>query len=212
MSNKTPLALLLASAALFMNCWASTYDEYDDMSDFPWFLLYYRASYPSGNEVILEDRGDGTIVVTKRSLSGYRYYRVVVKKCPQGSLYNGADHTCVIGEGPQTFQYCSANSNACNNSDGTLNNQPTSAAYATCASDTTQSLTWMVIKADVLADIMLHPDRGTVFPGLSAGNWYWGNQTTMTDRATVYRDGAFKENRLKTESHGVLCQHDGVYL
>ncbi len=222
MKNKLIL-LLVAFAALLINCGVpmegarreveSGMDDY-----FMWMLFMSPRTYTyqpgPGNTITVTDRMDGSVEIV-RSYSYYSSaspnYRTRVAKCPQGFTYDNTSYRCVAAGETALFQYCSVNSNACNNSDGTLNDLGTSEAYNTCKNSTTLALSWQVIKDNVLTDILRHPNRDTVFPTL-ADNWYWANNTMSTTGGYVYRRADLKESRSKTERHGVLCQYSGSYF
>ncbi|MBL8019146.1 MAG: hypothetical protein JNM27_05740 [Leptospirales bacterium] len=205
------ILLLALAASLAISCRREEPYDYDE-STYPfWVMMLTTYSYrsSSGDTILIQDRLDGSVEMTRRRSYGGLVYRVLVQKCPLGYTFSTQTKLCTKGD-TVTFQYCSVASNACNASNGTLTNLGTSEAYQGCNSNNLLALTWQVISENVLIDMMHHPDRDSVFPDLM-NNYYWANNTSNTTTANVYRRTDLKEARSKTERHGVVCQFSGEF-
>ncbi len=217
-------AVLLLTLGIAFGACEDRYDVEPNPLAALWFLsafssTTYYTPVPAQSE--LEDLGDGTVRFTMTPRQTIYYteteprvrYRVLLRKCPQGFLYDAATNTCSVdpalgGTDPNLakLQYCDTAGNDCNDLDAHLNGVGNSEMFNSCASETAADLNWRGAYHYTLERLTTHADFATVYPDLKA-QWVFSELAHSTGAAYAFRSDIGEGSRSKTDKSFVLCEY-----
>ena len=208
--------ILLFGSISFPGCDSeSVWESYDNPQFLTWmyFSFFNNRNRLSTDSYTYEDLADGTVKQTT-----YSTYNSVItasevlylKKCLQGQTYRLAQNDCQgtgnagNNYGATTLQYCNANNNSCNSTNFILNNLGSSAAYNSCAADTTAGKTWRVASSGELYTLLVSDSLTVYFPQIGT-DYIWANDAYQATQARVFAFGGSSIYVNKTDSYYVLC-------